>query len=319
MGAGEAAPRGLVECVHDQRAPTQTPTQCRATTRRGRRRARGTGTSYGGSVDVLTRNNVTLSGRPDGRPMVFAHGFGCDQGMWRHVAPAFDARPTGSSSSTTSAPAARTSRRTRRPGYGRLDGYATDVTEILDALDLAAGGLRRALGQRHDRRAGRRSSGPSCSSGWSWSVPAPGTSTTRATAAASPRPRSTSCSRRWTATTWAGRQHIAPVIMGAPERPELGRRAGQQLLPHRPGDRPPLRPHHLPVRQPRRPRPGAHARRWCVQCRARRRSRRGRWATTCTQHLRDSELVLLDATGHCPNLSAPDQVVAAMRRYLAAA
>ncbi len=35
------------------------------------------------------------------------------------------------------------------------------------------------------------------------------------------------------------------------------------------------------------------------------------------RHLRDSELVVLDATGHCPNLSAPDQVVTAMRHYLA--
>jgi sigma-B regulation protein RsbQ len=31
------------------------------------------------------------------------------------------------------------------------------------------------------------------------------------------------------------------------------------------------------------------------------------------------ELVVLDATGHCPNLSAPDQVVASVRRWLDAA
>ena len=37
------------------------------------------------------------------------------------------------------------------------------------------------------------------------------------------------------------------------------------------------------------------------------------------EHLRGSELVLLDATGHCPNLSAPQQLVDAMGRYLAAA
>ena len=35
------------------------------------------------------------------------------------------------------------------------------------------------------------------------------------------------------------------------------------------------------------------------------------------EHLADSELVLLDAVGHCPNLSAPDQVVDAIRDYLA--
>ncbi len=38
----------------------------------------------------VQRNNVTVSGDPSGPPMLFAHGFGCDQGMWRHVAPAFE-------------------------------------------------------------------------------------------------------------------------------------------------------------------------------------------------------------------------------------
>jgi sigma-B regulation protein RsbQ len=37
------------------------------------------------------------------------------------------------------------------------------------------------------------------------------------------------------------------------------------------------------------------------------------------EHLRDSAFVLLDATGHCPNLSAPDAVIAAMSDYLARA
>ena len=46
--------------------------------------------------------------------------------------------------------------------------------------------------------------------------------------------------------------NMAPAIMGAPDQPELGRRADQQLLPHRPGDRQALRARHLPVRPPRR-------------------------------------------------------------------
>ncbi|WP_259401297.1 alpha/beta fold hydrolase [Microbispora sp. H13382] len=41
-------------------------------------------------MSVMVRNNVRIIGRPDGRPMVFAHGFGCDQNMWRLVAPAFE-------------------------------------------------------------------------------------------------------------------------------------------------------------------------------------------------------------------------------------
>ena len=35
------------------------------------------------------------------------------------------------------------------------------------------------------------------------------------------------------------------------------------------------------------------------------------------EHLAGSELVVLDAVGHCPNLSAPDQVVEAVTAYLA--
>ena len=42
-------------------------------------------------MDVLSRNNVTVAGLPDGPPMLFAHGFGCDQNMWRFVTPAFEA------------------------------------------------------------------------------------------------------------------------------------------------------------------------------------------------------------------------------------
>ncbi len=43
-------------------------------------------------ADVLSRNNVTLGGQADGQPMVFAHGYGCDQNMWRFVVPAFKCR-----------------------------------------------------------------------------------------------------------------------------------------------------------------------------------------------------------------------------------
>ncbi|HEY0136709.1 MAG TPA: alpha/beta fold hydrolase, partial [Nannocystis sp.] len=42
-------------------------------------------------MQVSRRNNVRIAGQ--GSPtLVFAHGFGCDQGMWRHVAPAFTDR-----------------------------------------------------------------------------------------------------------------------------------------------------------------------------------------------------------------------------------
>jgi len=86
-------------------------------------------------VDVLARNNVTVSGLPDGPPMLFAHGFGCDQNMWRHVAPAFEATHrvvlfdhvgAGGSDLHSFDPVR----------HADLAGYADDVLDICAALDL---------------------------------------------------------------------------------------------------------------------------------------------------------------------------------------
>lgn len=85
-------------------------------------------------TDVLTRNNVTVSGRGS-QPMLFAHGFGCDQHMWRFVAPAFedDYRVVlfdyvGAGRSDLAAYDAER--------YSALDGYAQDVLDVVHALDL---------------------------------------------------------------------------------------------------------------------------------------------------------------------------------------
>jgi sigma-B regulation protein RsbQ len=84
--------------------------------------------------DVLTRNNVHVFGNGS-QPLLFAHGFGCDQQMWRFITPAFEDAYriilfdyVGSGKSDLNAyDAAR---------YATLDGYAQDVLEICAALDL---------------------------------------------------------------------------------------------------------------------------------------------------------------------------------------
>ncbi|MET0398825.1 MAG: alpha/beta hydrolase [Longimicrobiaceae bacterium] len=84
--------------------------------------------------DVLSRNNVKVSGAGS-QPMVFAHGFGCDQNMWRFVAPAFedDYRVVlfdyvGAGGSDLAAYDA--------DRYSRLEGYAEDVLDVCRALEL---------------------------------------------------------------------------------------------------------------------------------------------------------------------------------------
>lgn len=68
--------------------------------------------------------------------MVFAHGFGCDQNMWRFVAPAFEDEHrvvlfdhVGAGGSDLSA--------YDPERYGSLAGYADDVVEICRALNLS--------------------------------------------------------------------------------------------------------------------------------------------------------------------------------------
>jgi sigma-B regulation protein RsbQ len=86
-------------------------------------------------TSVLSRNNVIVHDRPDGRPMIFAHGFGCDQNMWRFVWPAFapeyrvvlfDHVGAGGSDA----------RAYDRERYSSLQGYADDVLSICRELEL---------------------------------------------------------------------------------------------------------------------------------------------------------------------------------------
>lgn len=83
---------------------------------------------------VLARNNVKVSGGGDAT-LLFAHGMGCDQSMWRFVAPAFEERYrvvqfdyVGAGQSERGAYCS-----TR---YASLDGYAQDILDICDALAL---------------------------------------------------------------------------------------------------------------------------------------------------------------------------------------
>ena len=86
------------------------------------------------AADIIARNNVKVLGYGT-QPMLFAHGFGCDQNMWRFITPAFaddyrvvlfDYVGSGRSDVNTYDP----------KRYASLDGYAQDVLDVCHALDL---------------------------------------------------------------------------------------------------------------------------------------------------------------------------------------
>ena len=85
--------------------------------------------------DVLRQHAVHVTGNPRGRPMVFAHGFGCDQTLWRFVAPTFEADYRVVTFDYLGAGASdRAAYDVER--YASLNGYADDILEICRALDL---------------------------------------------------------------------------------------------------------------------------------------------------------------------------------------
>jgi sigma-B regulation protein RsbQ len=86
------------------------------------------------SNNALARNNVKVLGNGT-QPMLFAHGFGCDQNMWRFMVPAFEKDYrivlfdyVGSGKSDLNAYDAER--------YSTLEGYAQDVLDVCHALDL---------------------------------------------------------------------------------------------------------------------------------------------------------------------------------------
>jgi len=85
-------------------------------------------------IDVIKRNNIKIIGKGT-QPMLFAHGFGCDQNMWRYVTPSFekdyrvilfDYVGAGKSDVSSYNP----------QRYSSLYGYAEDVLDICNELNL---------------------------------------------------------------------------------------------------------------------------------------------------------------------------------------
>nr|WP_315485450.1 alpha/beta hydrolase [uncultured Undibacterium sp.] len=85
-------------------------------------------------MDIISRNNVKISGTGS-QTIVFAHGYGCDQVMWRKLIPSFEKDYkvvvfdyVGAGKSDLDA--------YDIERYSSLAGYASDVVDVCEALDL---------------------------------------------------------------------------------------------------------------------------------------------------------------------------------------
>jgi sigma-B regulation protein RsbQ len=263
-------------------------------------------------VIVSTRNDIRVSGVPDGRPIVFAHGYGCDQSMWRFVAPdfevdhqviTFDHVGFGRSDLAAYDPVK----------YNSLRGFAADVVEILRDLGLSdtvfvGHSVSAMIGVLAYRQAPELFGalvmvGPSAryvddgdyTGGFS-------------------RPAISDLLDALDANHLGWSAAMAPVIMGNPDRPELAEELTNSFCRTQPdvarqfarvaflSDNRADLPH---VRVPT----------LVLQCSEDviAPESAGRYVH---EHIPGSVFTQLAATGHCPNLSAPEETTAAIRAFL---
>ncbi|GEO07279.1 hydrolase [Adhaeribacter aerolatus] len=262
-------------------------------------------------MDVLKRNNVTVTGIGQ-TPLLFAHGYGCDQNMWRFVTPAFeddykiilfDHVGFGKSDVSGYTP----------KKYGTLHAYADDILEICQTLDL-----KDVILVGHS---------VSAMIGVLAAIQAPKLFQKLVLIGPSPRYINdlgytggfdrkeifellAALDNNYLG--WAGA--IAPIIMGNPEKPELSAELATSFcqsheefaknfayLTFLSDNRTDLKKLRTPS--------------LILQCQEDRIAPL-EVGNYMHQNLANSNLVILNATGHCPNLSAPAETIAAIKEFL---
>lgn len=88
--------------------------------------------------DPISRNNVVLAGNPEAATtLLFAHGLGTDQSIWHRILPAFqDDYRLVSFDNVGAAKSNQEDFRKRQSHYLNMDGYASDLLEICSTLGL---------------------------------------------------------------------------------------------------------------------------------------------------------------------------------------
>jgi sigma-B regulation protein RsbQ len=263
-------------------------------------------------MNTTERNAVTLTGNPSGQPMMFVHGYGCDQNMWRYVTPAFADEyrivlfdHVGNGRSDLS--------QYDEKKYSTLNGYADDVLEIIDEHDLrdvvfvghsvsAMIGILAAV-REPERFAKLVLIGPS-----------PRYIDDDGYTGGFQRSDLEEMLDSLDSNYLGWSSAMAPVIMGHPDRPELGEELKNSFC----RTDPEIARHFARVTflsDNRADLPRLRVPALILQC-----ADDVIAPTPVGEYvhaqLPGSTLFYMNATGHCPNLSAPDETIAAIRTYL---
>ena len=262
------------------------------------------------TIEILTKYSVRIAG--EGRPtLVFAHGYGCDQSMWRLVAPRFEDRHrvvlfdhVGSG-------------RSRAPydpaSYAGLGGYAEDVLDICRALGpepvvFVGHSVSAMIGALAAAREPRRFAGLVMIG------PSPCYINDEGYVGGFTREDIEGLLALLEADHVGWANTMAPAIMGHSDRPEL---AGELAAGFCRVD-PAVARHFARVTftsDNRADLTRVLTQTLVVQC-AKDAIAPLAVGEYLHRHLPDSELVVLDTNGHCPHLSAPEETTAAILTFL---
>ncbi|MEU8984452.1 alpha/beta fold hydrolase [Streptomyces sp. NPDC058246] len=268
-------------------------------------------------MDVRSRNHVTVTGRPGGPVVMLAHGFGCDQNMWRLVTPllerdftvvAFD--HVGAGRSDLSA--------WSRQRYSTLEGYTEDVLEICRELALGpvtfvGHSVSAMMGVLAAAREPRAFAGLVLLAPSPCFIDDPASGYRGGFSAEDIDELLESLDANYLGWSSA----MAPVIMGNPERPELGEELTNSFCRTDPeiarvfarvtflsDNRDDLARVRVPV--------------LVAQCSSDAIAPPEVGAFVQAQ-IPGSRLITLNATGHCPQLAAPQETAAAIAAFAGAA
>ena len=263
-------------------------------------------------VDQL---NVRVEGRPDAQPIVLVHGFGCDQHMWRHLTPAFaedyrvvsfDLVGAGGADPAAWDPA----------HYDSLDAYAADILTVIHDLELgdvvlvghsvsAMSAVLAAVAE------------PELFAGLVLIGPSPRYTDDGDYRGGFSEADIADLLASLDSNYLGWSTAMAPVIMGNTERPELGEELTASFCRMDPDVARQFAQVTF-LTDTRAALPAVSTPTLVLQCREDVIA-----PVEVGQYVADAipgaRMVLLDATGHCPHLSAPDDTIQAVRDFLPAA
>jgi len=262
-------------------------------------------------MSVLKRNNVVINGKGD-TIMMFSHGFGCDQNMWRYIYPAFQDRYTtvlfdhvGAGNSDLSAYSFKK--------YDRLEGYAEDIVEIAKELNISNGifvghSVSAVIGLLAAEMA------PDLFKTLVLISPSPSYINQDDYVGGFNKEDIDELLESLNSNHLGWSIAMAPVIMGNPEREELGNELANSFCKTDPDiakhfarttfltdKRDILKQTKVPV--------------LILQC-SNDIIAPVEVGLYMNEQIPDSQLIIMNATGHCPNLSAPEETIASINHFL---